>query len=79
MLPVPQLASRLPGFPAQTVNRLRVWNTEAPVTPKFDAVDLFSGCGSIKAAAFFSVTARLTPFRQLPGGALVPLDESGEP
>ncbi|CAE7734872.1 unnamed protein product [Symbiodinium sp. KB8] len=26
-----------------------IWNTELPITPKWDALDLFSGTGSVKA------------------------------
>ena len=29
----------------------RLWNTEVPVSPKYDAVDLFSGVGTVQADA----------------------------
>ena len=28
---------------------LRLWNREMPVSPKYDGVDLFSGCGAVSA------------------------------
>ena len=42
-------AARSASEPTCLLQILRMWNSELPITPKWDCLDLFSGQGSVKA------------------------------